>query len=73
MITHQLFKLGPLNLDQRCEITWLRSLLFCGAIDHDLQGQIELKSKKLPHFELVRVTSHHRLKSKFPNLDRNAS
>ena len=42
-ITHHPFKLGSPNLDQRCKIPWLRSLLFCGAIDLDLQGQIWLK------------------------------
>ena len=33
-------QVGSQNLDQRCKKTWLRSLLFCGAIDLDLQGQI---------------------------------
>ena len=67
-ITHQPFKLESPNLDQRCKRPWLRSLLFFGMIDLELQGQIELKSKNLPHFELVRATSHHQLKSVFPNL-----
>ena len=31
MITHHLFKLGPRNLDQRCKIPWLRSILFWGV------------------------------------------
>ena len=39
-INHHAFKLEPLNLDKRCKTTWLRSLLFWGAIDLDLQGQI---------------------------------
>ena len=39
-ITWEPFKLGSPNLDQRCKRPWLRSLLFCGAIDLDLQGQI---------------------------------
>ena len=39
-ITHHPFKLGSPNLDHRCKIPWLRSLLFCGVIDLDLQGQI---------------------------------
>ena len=39
-ITRDLFKLGSPNLDQRCKRPWLRSLLFWGAIDPDLQGQI---------------------------------
>ena len=67
-IIHQPFKLESPNLDQRCKRPWLRSLLFCGTIDLELQGQIELKSQNLPHFELVRAKSHHQLKSVFPNL-----
>ena len=39
-ITHHPFKLGSPNLDHRCKIPWLRSLLFWGVIDLDLQGQI---------------------------------
>ena len=39
-ITRDLFKLGSPNLDQRCKRPWLRSLLFLGVIDIDLQGQI---------------------------------
>ena len=39
-INHDAFKLEPPNLDKRCKTTWLRSLLFWGAIDLDLQGQI---------------------------------
>ena len=66
-ITNQLFKLESPNLDQRCKRPWLRSLLFLGAIDLELQGQIELKSQNLPHVELVRAISHHQLKSVFPN------
>ena len=34
------FKLESPNLDQKCKIPWLRSLLFCGLIHLDLQGQI---------------------------------
>ena len=56
-IIHQPFKLGSPNLDQRCKRPWLRSLFFCGAIDLDFQGQIELKSKNLPHFEHVSLSS----------------
>ena len=66
-VTHQPFKLESPNLDQRCKRPWLRSLLFFGMIDLELQGQIELKSQNLPHFELVRAISHHKLKSVFPN------
>ena len=36
-------------------------------IDRDLQGQIELQSQNLPHFELVHATTHHQLKLQFPN------
>ena len=43
-------KLGSPNLDQMCKRPWLRSLLFLGVIDHDLQGQIKLQSQTLPHF-----------------------
>ena len=39
-ITQDPFNLGSPNLDQRCKRPWLRSLLFWGAIDIDLQGQI---------------------------------
>ena len=67
-ITHQPFKLESPNLDQRCKRHWLRSLLFFGTIDLELQGQIEPKNQDLPHFELVRAISHHQLKSVFPNL-----
>ena len=68
-ITHHPFQLGSPNLDQRCKRPWLRSLLFCGMIDHDLQGQIELQSQNLPHFELVHTITHHQLKLQFPNLE----
>ena len=40
VIIHQPFKLGSPNLVQRSKTPWLRSLLFLGAIDLDLQGQI---------------------------------
>ena len=39
-ITRDLFRLGSPNLDQRCKTPWLRSLLFYGLIDLDLQCQI---------------------------------
>ena len=38
-------------------------------IDCDLQGQIELQSQNLPHFELVHAITHHQLKLQFPNLE----
>ena len=40
VLTHHPIKLGSPNLNNRCERPWLRSLLFWGAIDPDLQGQI---------------------------------
>ena len=49
-------KLQSPKLDQKCKTLWLRSLLFLGFIDLDLQGQIELKSQNLPHFGLVSLS-----------------
>ena len=49
-ITHYAFKLESANLDQRCKRLWLRSLLFCGMIDYDLQGKIELQTSKFTTF-----------------------
>ena len=66
---HQPFKLGSLNLDQRCKRPWLSALLFCGMIDRDLQGQIEPQRQNLPLFELVYAITHHQLKLQFPNLE----
>ena len=43
--------------------------MFCGMIDRDLQGQIDLQSKKLPHFELVHAITQRQLKLQFPNLE----
>ena len=68
-ITNHPFKLGSPSLDQRCKRPWLRSLLFCGTIDRDLQGQIELQSENVPHFELVHAIIHHQFKLQFPNLE----
>ena len=68
-ITHYPFKQGSPNWDQRCKRPWLRSLLFCGTIDCDLQGQIELQTQNLPHFELVHAITHHQLQLQFPNLE----
>ena len=52
-ITHHLFKLESPNLNHRCKRPQLRSLLFLGVIDLDLQGQISLqKSKFTPIFSL---------------------
>ena len=49
---------------ERCKRPWLRSLLFCGTIDHDLQGQIELR-QNLPHFEIFHAITHQQLKLQF--------
>ena len=68
-ITHHPFKLGSPNSDNRCKRPWLRSLLFLGVIDLDLQGQIELQSQNLPHFELVHAITHHQLELQFPILE----
>ena len=68
-ITQHPFKLGSPNLDNWCKRPWLRSLKFWGVIDLDLQGQIELQSQNLPHFELVHAITHHQLKLQFPNLE----
>ena len=37
-ITHHPIKQGPPNLDQRCRIPWLRSLLFWGLIELDMSN-----------------------------------
>ena len=68
-ITRDPLKLGSPNLNHRCKRTWLRSLLFWGVIDLYLQGQINLQSQNLPHFELVRPITHHPFKLGPPNLD----
>ena len=68
-ITRDPFKLGSPNLNHRCKRPWLRSLLFWGVIDLYLQGQINLWSQNLPHFELVRPITHHPFKPGPPNLD----
>ena len=68
-ITHRLFKLGSPNLDQRCKTPWFGFLLFLGMIDLDLQGQIELESQILPHFELVHTITHQPFKLESPHLD----
>ena len=47
-ITRDLFKLGSPNLDQRCKRPWLRSVWFWGAIDLDLQDQINFKVRIYP-------------------------
>ena len=69
VITQHPVKLGSPNLDNRSKRPWLRSLLFWGVIDLDPQGQIELRSHNLTHFELVHAITHHQLKLQFPNLE----
>ena len=68
-ITHHPFKVESPNLDYRYKRPLLRSLLFWGLIDLDLQGQIQLQSQNLPHFELVCAITHHPFKLGPPNLD----
>ena len=66
-ITHHPFELGSPNLDHRWKRPWLRSLLFWEVIELDRQGQIELQSQNLPHFELARAITHHPFKPGSPN------
>ena len=54
-LTHHPFKLGSPNLEQRCKIHWLRSLLFWDAID--LQDQIWLKMSNFLTSTLLEI--HH--------------
>ena len=61
-ITHDTFKVGSPNLDHRCKRPWLRSLLFWEVFDLYLQGQIELQSQNVPHFELVCTITHRLFK-----------
>ena len=68
VITHHPLKLESPNLNHRCKIPWLRSLLFLCVIDLDLQGQIQFESQNLLNFELVRVITHHLFKLGSPNL-----
>ena len=69
-ITHRPFKLGSPNLDQRCKTPWFRSLLFLWMLDLDLQGQYQLESQILPHFELVHTITHQPFQLESPNFDR---
>ena len=57
-ITHYPLELGSPNLDQRCEIAWLRSLLFWVAIDIALQGQIWLKTSNFLVSTLLEIHNH---------------
>ena len=52
-ITCDLFSIGSLNLNQKWKTPWLRSLLFCGLIDHNHQGHIQLQNQNLPHFTRI--------------------
>ena len=47
-------KFGP-----GCAISWVKSLLFWGAIDFDLQCQIQLKMSKFPVSPLQEIHNHH--------------
>ena len=67
-ITRDPFKLGSPNLGQRCKRPWLRSVLFFGVIDLDLQGQIQPRNKNLSHFELFRTITHQSFQRGSPNL-----
>ena len=68
-ITHHAFKLRSPYLNHRCKRPWLRTLLFQRVIDLDLQGQSNLQSQNLPHFELVRAITHHPFTLGSQNLD----
>ena len=67
--TRNPFKQRSQNLDQWCKTPRLRSLLFCGMIDLDHQGQISLKTANLPYCELVHTKTHQLFKLGSPNLD----
>ena len=47
-ITRDRFKLGSPNLDQRCKRTWLRSLLFLGAVGLTFKVKFNLKVRIYP-------------------------
>ena len=51
-VNHKLVCAITPNLSQKCELPWLKSLLFRGIINLDLQGQIGFEIE-IPHFELV--------------------
>ena len=69
VVTHHLFNLGSPNLVQRGKRFWLRSLLYCWAIELDLHGQIEHKIKKFTPFWVVHAILPNQLKLGFPNLN----
>ena len=69
-ITHQPLKLESPNLKHRCKTPWLRCLLFWGVIDLEIQGQIQLDSRILTHFELALTITCHPFKLESPNLDK---
>ena len=56
-ITCRPWELQSPKLGQRCKTPWLRSLLFWGFIDLDLQGQIEFKGQNLPNFGLASLSA----------------
>ena len=59
VITWDPFKLGSPNLDQRCKMPWLRSLLFCRVINTwPSRSNLTLKSK-FTQFLLVHTIITH--------------
>ena len=68
-ITYHPFKLGSLNLDHRCKIPWLRSLLFWGWLTLTFKVKFNFKVKIFHHFEFVHAMTHHQLNLQFPNLE----
>ena len=67
-IAHHAFRIGSLNLDNQYKKP-LRCFLFRGTIDLELQGQINITSPNLPHFELVCIITHCPFKLGSPNVD----
>ena len=54
-VTRDPFKRGSLNLNKRCKRSWLRSILFLGAIDLDHRSNLTWKSKFTPFW----ACQHH--------------
>ena len=68
--------LGSPNLDHRCKITWLRSLLFWWRLTLNFKVKLNLKSQKFSHLEFVQKINHHQLKvktTKFGQMMQNTS
>ena len=51
-INHHAFKREPPNLDKRCKTTWLRPLLFWGAVTLTFMVKFNLKSQICPILSL---------------------